>query len=132
MKKVLSFIVVFALAFVLAGCSSSGIDKATDRLEAEGYTVALATDEDLEDLDASMAESEVEAVYLVKTDYEDIEITVAWIFEFESESALEEALELEEGESIEDYEDFIYKNLFVLDMGSWIGDEDVMPIIKGE
>ena len=131
MKKLFSFIVVLAMAFVLVGCDSSTIDSATKRLEDAGYKVEVLSGDDLAEVRGEYDEEKLINVFYVKTTVDNVEMPIALIYEFKSEAVLEEEM-LREGASTEGLEDYFYDNLFVLDMSSYLTDDDIMSIIRGE
>jgi len=132
MKKLFSFIVVLAImAFVLVGCDSSTIDSATKRLEDAGYKVEVLSGDDLAEVRGEYDEEKLINVFYVKTTVDNVEMPIALIYEFKSEAVLEEEM-LREGGSTEGLEDYFYDNLYVLDMSSYLTDDDIMSIIRGE
>lgn len=118
-RKVLFGFMFLAFSFILVGCSAMG--SAENRLEDEGYRLEEVDEDDVDEFQGE--EESIKAIYHV---YNDNDIWVATIFEFKSAGVLEDIIE-EEGESIEDYEELIHKNLFVITLS-----EEVMSIIKGE
>ena len=110
-RKFLTIFMSFGLLFIMAGCSAIGdVEK---KLEDAGYTVEKLSDEEFDDLVEDADEDEdvdlIKAIYEV---YNEEEEYVAIIIEFNNENALEDYFE-GAGESLDFFEEYIYKNIYV-------------------
>ncbi len=126
MKKLLSAFVVMFLALALLGCNAAG--PAINKLEKEGYVVESGDQEEMDEFKEEYGIEALANVHIIKKS-EDALLPSGIIFEFESAKVLEEEM-LEEGEKAEDYEDFIYKNLWVISF-ELLDLDNIIDIIKG-
>lgn len=126
MKKLLSAVLVMVLVFVLLGCNVAV--PAINKLEKEGYVVESGDQEEMDEFKEEYGIEALANVHIIKKS-EDAILPSGIIFEFESVKVLEEEM-LEEGEKAEDYEDFIYKNLWVISF-ELLDLDNIIDIIKG-
>jgi len=126
MKKLLSAFVVMFLVLALLGCNAAG--PAINKLENEGYVVESGDQEEMDEFKEEYGIEALANVHIIKKS-EDAILPSGIIFEFESAKVLEEEM-LEEGEKAEDYEDFIYKNLWVISF-ELLDLDNIIDIIKG-
>ena len=126
MKKLLSAFVVMFLVLALLGCNAAG--PAINKLENEGYVVESGDQEEMDEFKEEYGIEALANVHIIKKS-EDATLPSGIIFEFESAKVLEEEM-LEEGEKAEDYEDFIYKNLWVISF-ELLDLDNIIDIIKG-
>jgi hypothetical protein len=126
MKKLLSAFVVMFLVLALLGCNAAG--PAINKLENEGYVVESGDQEEMDEFKEEYGIEALANVHIIKKS-EDAISPSGIIFEFESAKVLEAEM-LEEGEKAEDYEDFIYKNLWIISF-ELLDLDNIIDIIKG-
>lgn len=127
LKKVSLFIVMIFSLFIIAGCSAS--NTAERRLEREGYVVESGEEEEVSNELSQYGIEDIANIYLVY-DGEDDDIPNAIIVEYDSQDALADDI-LGEGETLEDYEDNVYRNLFVISL-EVMNIDNIIDIIKGD
>jgi hypothetical protein len=127
LKKVSLFIVMIFSLFIIAGCSAS--NTAERRLEREGYVVESGEEEEVSNELSQYGIEDIANIYLVY-DGEDDDIPNAIIVEYDSQDALADDI-LAEGETLEDYEDNVYRNLFVISL-EVMNIDNIIDIIKGD
>lgn len=121
LKRVITIFMFVGLFLTLVGCNEMG--SVTKRFEKEGYTVEMMDkdhslyEEDYDDMDG------LKNIYFVLDEDDQM---VAMIFEFSSEKALKDALD-NDNVDIEDYKEFINKNLFIS-----ASDQDIIDIFQGK
>lgn len=126
LKKVSLFIVMIFSLFIIAGCSAS--NTAERRLEREGYIVESGEEKEVSNELSQYGIEDIANIYLVY-DGEDDDIPNAIIVEYDNQDALADDI-LGEGETLEDYEDNVYRNLFVISL-EVMNIDNIIDIIKG-
>jgi hypothetical protein len=126
LKKVSLFIVMIFSLFIIAGCSAS--NTAERRLEREGYVVESGEEKEVSNELSQYGIEDIANIYLVY-DGEDDDIPNAIIVEYDNQDALADDI-LGEGETLEDYEDNVYRNLFVISL-EVMNIDNIIDIIKG-
>ncbi len=108
-RLLLSFLLI-GMALTMVACNN--MNTVEDRFDDSVYSL-----EEVESLDDYLFIDEdddileiIEGFYILKDEVDDI---VAYIYEFESQNALEDLLE-EEGYTINEFGDYIYKNIFIV------------------
>lgn len=127
LKKLIIFVFILGLGFLLVGCDAAR--TAENRLEDEGYVVESGDEEEVSNELAQYGIEDIKNIYFVY-DGEDDDIPNAIIVEYDSQAALENDI-LGEDETKADYEDMIYKNLFVISL-EVLNSDNIIDIIKGE
>lgn len=127
LKKLIFFTLLLGFSFLLIGCSAA--KTAENRLEDAGYIVESGDEEEVSNELAQYGIEDIKNIYFVY-DGEDDDIPNAIIVEYENEQALEDDI-LGEDETKTDYEDMIYKNLFVISL-EVLNSDNIIDIIKGE
>jgi hypothetical protein len=127
LKKVSLLIVMIFSLFIIAGCSAS--NTAERRLEREGYVVESGEEEEVSNELSQYGIEDIANIYLVY-DGEDDDIPNAIIVEYDNQDALADDI-LGEGETLEDYEDNVYRNLFVISL-EVMNIDNIIDIIKGD
>jgi|GEM_PF-4851158 len=125
-KVFLSVLSIGLLVFML-GCNAA--NTAQRRLEDEGYVVVPGNEEDVSEELSEYGIEDIENIYIIYDD-EDDNIPNGIIVEYSSQAALEEDI-LAEGETINDYSDYIYRNLFIISLEVTNLDQ-IIDIVKGE
>ncbi|MFO7968738.1 MAG: hypothetical protein R6U15_01330 [Candidatus Izemoplasmatales bacterium] len=126
-KKLFIFTILLGFSFLLIGCNAA--KTAQNRLEDAGYIVESGDEDEVSNELSQYGIENITNIYLVYDD-EDDSIPNAIIVEYESEEALENEI-LGEDESKADYEDMIYKNLFVISL-EVMNQDNIIDIIKGD
>lgn len=119
LKRFLTVFMFLGLILTLVGCSEMG--SVTKRFEKEGYTVEEIDKDELEEY-----QDEVDGLKMVYEVSDEDGESVAYIYEFTSAKALEDAL-TEDGEDIDDYEELINKNLMIITFN-----QDIIDIFQGK
>lgn len=108
-RLLLSFLLI-GMTVTMVACNN--MNTVEDRFDDSVYSL-----EEVESLDDYLFIDEdddvleiIEGFYILKDEVDDI---VAYIYEFESQNALEDLLE-EEGYTINEFGDYIYKNIFIV------------------
>lgn len=127
LKKLLVFTLIIGFSFLLLGCDAA--KTAERRLEDEGYIVESGNEEEVSNELSQYGIEDIENIYFVYDD-EDANVPNAIIIEYSSQAALENDI-LGEGETIADYEDMVYKNLFVISLEVF-NQDNIINIIKNE
>lgn len=126
--KIFASLLVVSLVLLAVGCSAS--QTAERRLERNGYRVESGEEEDVSNQLNEWGIENVNNIYLVYEDDPEDDIPNAILVEFESQSALEADI-VGEDEDIEDYEDYVYRNIFVISLELTNVDQ-IIDIIKGD
>jgi len=126
--KILTSVLIASLVLIAVGCSAS--QTAERRLERNGYRLESGNEEDVSNELNEWGIENVNNIYLVYEDDPDDDIPNAVLVEFESQSALEDDI-VGEDEDIEDYEDYIFRNIFVISLEITNVDQ-IIDIIKGD
>lgn len=111
----------------MVGCNAA--KTAERRLEAEGYVVESGQEDEVSSQLNEFGIEDIKNIYIVYED-EDDTIPNAIIVEYDSQNDLAEDI-LADNETLDDYEDNVYKNLFVISLEITNVDQ-IIDIIKGE
>jgi hypothetical protein len=126
-KKITLALVLMFSMFLLLGCSAS--NTAERRLEREGYIVESGEEKEVSNELSQYGIEDIANIYFVY-DGEDDDIPNAIIVEYDNQDALADDI-LGEGETLEDYEDNVYRNLFVISL-EVMNIDNIIDIIKGD
>ncbi|MFW5888812.1 MAG: hypothetical protein ACOCUD_00365 [Bacillota bacterium] len=124
-RRIIFSFLLIGLVFSVVACNN--MNTVEKRFEDSVYTI-----EEVESLDEYLFIDEdndvadiIEAFYILKDEVDDV---VAYIYEFESQKALKDLL-AEEGFKVEDFGDYIYKNIFIITLTK--NDQPIINAFQG-
>lgn len=126
--KIIFSVLVVGFVFIAVGCSASA--TAERRLEQNGYRVESGDEEDVSNELSQWGIENVNNISLVYEGDSDDDVPNAIIIEYSSRTELEADI-LGDDETIEDYEDNVYENLFVISL-EIANIDHIIDIIKAE
>ena len=125
LRRILLSLLFSGLVILMVSCNN--MNTVENRFEDSVYTI-----EEVESLDEYLFIDEdndileiIDAFYILKDEVDDV---VAYIYEFESKGALKDLLE-GEGFVIDDFGDYIYKNIFIITLVK--NDQPIIDAFQG-